>query len=187
MVRLDDATEFVVADIPGLIEGASEGRGLGHQFLRHIERARVLAILLDLAPVDERPPDEQQRVLLDELGRYRPTLLERPRLLVGSRSDLVDGSTDLDVAAWADGGTDDEARVVVSAVTGEGLSRLIGLLLGPGEGRPPRRAGRAGLRRAPARAPRACASSASTSTPGGWWAAPPSGPCRCPTSPPPTR
>jgi GTP-binding protein len=128
VVRLDAATEYVVADIPGLVEGASEGRGLGHQFLRHIERARVLAILLDFAPVAERAPDEQLRVLLDELGRYRPSLLERPRLLVGSRSDLVDGSTDLDVAAWADGGTDDEARVVVSAVTGDGLSRLTGLL-----------------------------------------------------------
>ena len=84
VVRFRDH-EFVVADIPGLIEGAAEGRGLGHEFLRHVERARVLVLLLDLAPVDERPPAEQERVLLDELGRYRPELLERPRLVVGSQ------------------------------------------------------------------------------------------------------
>ena len=128
VVRLDAATEYVVADIPGLVEGASEGRGLGHQFLRHIERARVLAILLDLAPVAERPPDEQLRVLLDELGQYRPSLLERPRVIVGSRADLVDGSTDVDVEAWAGAADIDEPRVVVSAVTGEGLPKLTGLL-----------------------------------------------------------
>ena len=72
--------EFVLADMPGLIEGAAEGRGLGHQFLRHIERARVLVVLCDLAPVDGRSPDEQARVLLDELRRYRPELLDRPRV-----------------------------------------------------------------------------------------------------------
>src|SRR3954470_15454294 len=87
VVRVDD-TEFVVADIPGLIEGASEGKGLGHRFLRHIERTRVLVVLLDLAPVDERSPEEQEKILLDELGRYRPDLLERPRLTVGSKSDV---------------------------------------------------------------------------------------------------
>src|SRR5258707_10349854 len=89
VVRWQDH-DFVLADIPGLIEGAAEGRGLGHQFLRHIERARVLVILCDLAPVDGRSPAEQERVLLDELGRYRPELLERPRLVVGSKGDVVD-------------------------------------------------------------------------------------------------
>ncbi len=88
VVRWQDH-EFVLADIPGLIEGAAEGRGLGHQFLRHIERARVLVILIDLAPVDGRSPAEQERVLLDELGRYRPELLERPRIVVGSKADVA--------------------------------------------------------------------------------------------------
>jgi GTP-binding protein len=88
VVRADDV-EFVMADVPGLIEGASEGRGLGHQFLRHVERARVLVLLLDLASVEGRSPEEQERVLLDELGRYQPALVERPRLVVGSKADVA--------------------------------------------------------------------------------------------------
>ena len=89
VVRLDDATEFVVADIPGLIEGASEGAGLGHQFLRHVERARVLCLLVDLAALDGTSPAEQERILLDELGAYRPDLLDRPRLVVGTKADIT--------------------------------------------------------------------------------------------------
>ncbi len=88
VVRWQDH-DFVLADIPGLIEGAAEGRGLGHQFLRHIERARVLVILCDLNPIDGRSPAEQERVLLAELGRYRPELLDRPRLVVGSKADVA--------------------------------------------------------------------------------------------------
>ncbi|HUV10338.1 MAG TPA: GTPase ObgE, partial [Acidimicrobiia bacterium] len=81
--------EFTVADIPGLIEGAAEGKGLGHTFLRHVERARVLVLLIDLIPVDEVTPAEQERVLLEELGRFRPELLERPRLVVGTKNDVA--------------------------------------------------------------------------------------------------
>jgi len=110
VVRFDEH-EFVMADIPGLIEGASEGRGLGHQFLRHIERARVLCILLDQASEEGRTPEEQQRVLLDELRRYRPELLERPRVVVGSKSDIADATSES-----------------ISAVTGAGLNRLLGRL-----------------------------------------------------------
>ena len=84
-----DGAEFVVADIPGLIEGASEGRGLGLQFLRHIERARVLCLLLDLVPADGMAPAEQERILLRELAAYRPELLERPRLTVGTKADVA--------------------------------------------------------------------------------------------------
>jgi GTP-binding protein len=89
VVRLDDGFEMVVADIPGLIEGASEGRGLGHQFLRHIERARVLLVLLDLNASDGRSPQEQERILLDELRRYDATLADRPRVIVGSKADVA--------------------------------------------------------------------------------------------------
>jgi GTP-binding protein len=119
VVRFDDH-EFVAADIPGLVEGASEGRGLGYRFLRHIERARVLLVLVDLAPVDGRSPRDQEEVLLHELGNYRPELLERPRLVVGSRADLVDEQVRA-LAVAAD-------LPVISAVTGEGLSWLLGHL-----------------------------------------------------------
>ena len=113
VVRLDDATEFVVADIPGLIEGASEGRGLGHQFLRHVERARVMCLLVDLAALDGTPPAEQERILLEELGAYRPELLERPRLVVGTKADIT-GTTDVAELGFT---PDGETRFVISAVT----------------------------------------------------------------------
>jgi GTP-binding protein len=114
VVRFRDH-EYVVADIPGLIEGAAEGRGLGHEFLRHVERARVLVLLLDLAPVDERSPDEQARILLDELGRYRPELLDRPRVVVASKVDVATQSVPPDA-------------LPVSAVTRQGLDELLGRL-----------------------------------------------------------
>jgi GTP-binding protein len=119
VVRMDDGVEYVVADVPGLIEGASEGKGLGHRFLRHIERARVLCVLVDLAPVAERPPAEQLAVLLDELETYEPELARRPRLVVGSRADLATG-------AEGDVGVDLDLRI--SAVTGEGIAALRGRL-----------------------------------------------------------
>jgi GTP-binding protein len=119
VVRLDDDTEFVVADIPGLIEGASEGRGLGHQFLRHIERARVLLVLVDLAPADGRPPADQERILLDELGRYRLELAQRPRVVVGSKADRPDAV-----------GPDAWPGPRISAVTGDGLRPLLFQLAG---------------------------------------------------------
>ena len=88
VVRVDGNTEYIVADIPGLIEGASEGKGLGHQFLRHIERARVLCVMVDLAATDGVSPDEQERILLKELGDYDPEMLERPRVVVGTKNDV---------------------------------------------------------------------------------------------------
>ena len=88
VVRVDSNTEYIVADIPGLIEGASEGKGLGHQFLRHIERARVLCVMVDLAATDGVSPAEQERVLLNEIGNYDPEMLERPRVVVGTKNDI---------------------------------------------------------------------------------------------------
>lgn len=98
VVRLNDSAEFVMADIPGLIEGASEGKGLGHQFLRHIERARVLCYLIDLPAVDGVSPDEQLRILQHEVGNYRPELLERPSLIVGTKDDSATPET---LSGWS--------------------------------------------------------------------------------------
>jgi len=117
VVSLDDDTNFIVADIPGLIEGASEGRGLGHQFLRHIERARVLCLMVDLQPMDGTPAAEQERVLLDELASYRPDLLDRPRLIVGTKADAVQAD-ELAALGWE--------HPVISAVTGQGVRELVG-------------------------------------------------------------
>ena len=112
VVRTGDS-EFVVADIPGLIEGASEGKGLGHQFLRHVERARVLVVLLDLASMEGRTPADQERVLLDELGRYKPELLERHRLVIGTKTDVASPDVEFE-------------GLKISAVTHEGLGPLLG-------------------------------------------------------------
>jgi GTP-binding protein len=145
VVRADDQANFTVADIPGLVEGAAEGKGLGHQFLRHITRARVLVILVELDPVTGVPPAEQQRVLIDELRRYQPDLLDRPRLVVGSKADMV-APEDLPEAATAEtfdragpvgagnsaatDATDDgfHPDLVISSVTGQGIPALVGRL-----------------------------------------------------------
>lgn len=116
VVSIDDDTSFTVADIPGLIEGASEGRGLGHRFLRHVERARVLCIMVDLAPLDGVGPTEQEEILLRELGQYRPELLERPRIVVGTKADLVP----------TDAVDSDNFDAVISAVTRDGVRDLVG-------------------------------------------------------------
>jgi GTP-binding protein len=110
VVRFRDH-EFVLADIPGLVEGAAQGRGLGHQFLRHVERARVLVLLLDLASIEGHSPDEQEAVLLAELEQYQPELLDRPRLVVGNKADVADDSF---------------AGLRISAVTRAGLDEFLG-------------------------------------------------------------
>ncbi len=113
VVKMDDEVEFVVADLPGLIEGASEGKGLGDRFLRHVERARVLVLLLDLAPVAMHSPAEQEKILLREIADYDARLLTRPRIVVGSRADLDDGTWDFDGDR-------------VAAVTRVGVPQLVG-------------------------------------------------------------
>lgn len=112
VVRTDDDFEMIIADIPGLIEGAADGKGLGHQFLRHVERARVLAVLLDLAPYDSQTPEKQLEILLGELERYKPELLNRPRVIVSSKNDVAQ----YDPISQS---------LIISSVTGEGLNALL--------------------------------------------------------------
>ncbi len=111
VVKGSEEFEMVIADIPGLIEGAADGKGLGHQFLRHVERARVLAILLDLSPYDGREVSSQLEILLNELKNYKPELLDRPRLLISSKADVA---------------TQDplEGSLLLSSVTGEGVQEM---------------------------------------------------------------
>ena len=112
VVQTPDIAEFTVADIPGLIEGASEGRGLGHQFLRHIERASILLILLDLSQTSELSPERQRTVLENELNSYRPELLSRPRIVVGSRSDMAIESIDFEGQK-------------ISSISGDGVKEVL--------------------------------------------------------------
>jgi len=110
-----DGRELVLADIPGLIEGAASGRGLGHEFLRHVERARVLVILLDPSPLQERSPTEQLEILSREIAEYSSDLAARPRLVLINKSDLGDMS---DLASSMG------ARAV-SAMSGEGIREVL--------------------------------------------------------------
>ena len=90
VVRVGPEKSFVVADVPGLIEGASEGAGLGHQFLRHLQRTRLLLHLLDVAPFDETvDPVQQAKAILSELKKYDPGLYNKPRWLVLNKLDMV--------------------------------------------------------------------------------------------------
>ena len=111
-----DEREFVLADIPGLIEGAADGKGLGLEFLRHVERARVLVILLDPSPLQSEPVEDQLRILLNELERYLPELVERPRLVVVSKADLPEASEAVRKVPEA---------MLVSAATRAGLDRFL--------------------------------------------------------------
>jgi GTP-binding protein len=115
VVAVDDR-EFVLADIPGLIEGAADGKGLGLEFLRHVERARVLVILLDPSPLQSHPVEDQLRILLNELERYLPDLVERPRLVIVSKADLSEAS---EAARKIPG------AMLVSAATRAGLDRFL--------------------------------------------------------------
>lgn len=86
---------LLLADIPGLIEGASENRGLGHRFLRHVERCALLLIIVDMAGNDGRDPADDYRQLLNELKLYDPALLKKPRLLAANKMDLPDAAANL--------------------------------------------------------------------------------------------
>ncbi len=89
VVRIEQGNSFVIADIPGLIEGAAEGAGLGHEFLRHLERTKLLLHIIDVMPFDGEDPIEKAHALVRELGKYSDTLLAKPRWVVVNKLDLV--------------------------------------------------------------------------------------------------
>jgi len=124
LVRVDEGRSFVIADLPGLIPGAAEGRGLGHKFLRHTERTRLLLHLVDLDPETGRDPVEDWRTINRELAAYSPALAARPQIVVGNKMDLPEAHPRAERlrAACTAAGVPFHA---ISAVTGQGLPALV--------------------------------------------------------------
>ena len=124
VVSLSDDRSFVVADIHGLIEGAHRGQGLGHQFLRHIERTKVLVYLVDVSSASEREPADDLTVLRRELELFRADLLERPQVVVATKIDSLDDKERVarltaKAAEWS------LPVLTISAVTGQGVPALL--------------------------------------------------------------
>jgi GTP-binding protein len=125
-----DDRQLVLADIPGLIEGASEGAGLGHDFLAHVERTRLLVHVLDLAPLDGTDPVQNWATIEHELSRHDPRLAALPRVLALSKADLVTPDAAAQAASsWRERLGEDVPVVVTSSATGLGLDELSGELL----------------------------------------------------------
>ncbi|MCW3064905.1 MAG: GTP-binding protein Obg/CgtA [Solirubrobacterales bacterium] len=125
-----DDRQLVVADIPGLIEGAHEGTGLGHDFLAHVERTRLLVHVLDLAPLDGSDPAENHATIEHELAAYDARLAGLPRILALSKADLVPPeAAAAAVAEWSERLGDDVPVLVTSSATGEGVDALARELL----------------------------------------------------------
>ncbi len=124
IVSYRDNRSFVMADIPGIIEGASEGRGLGLRFLRHIERN---AVLLFMVPADSEDLAKEYEILLEELMRFNPQLEDKQRLLAVSKSDMLDDELKSAIEATL---PEDVPHVFISAVTGDGLTELKDMLWG---------------------------------------------------------
>jgi GTP-binding protein len=127
VVRVDDERSFVVADIPGLIEGAAEGHGLGHQFLRHLARTRLLLHLVDLAPLDPgADPVHEARAIVEELRKYDDGLYRKPRWLVLNKTDLIDAEErPARIAAFVRDFGWEGPVFAISAIRGEGCKPLV--------------------------------------------------------------
>lgn len=126
VVNLGDGNSFVMADIPGLIEGASEGAGLGHEFLRHIERTKVLLHVVDGASVEGRDPVEDVHMIMEELKAYNPKLLELPQAIAANKLDAVYDDEMNPLQALKDEFESQGIPVFgISAVSGEGVNELL--------------------------------------------------------------
>lgn len=126
VVRVDSERSFVIADIPGLIEGAAEGAGLGHQFLRHLQRTRVLLHLVDISPRwEDGDPVHEARAIVEELRKYDQALFDKPRWLVLNKIDMVDEAERQSVVAQFVKDYDWQGPVfAISALNGLGCSEL---------------------------------------------------------------
>src|SRR5690606_33234981 len=123
IVGYRDNKSFVMADIPGIIEGASDGRGLGHRFLRHIERNSVL---LFMVPADtDRSIEEEYRILLTELTAYNPELLDKPKILAITKSDMLDQELEEEMTHQVPEGI---PYLFISSVTGKNIQPLKDLI-----------------------------------------------------------
>ena len=128
VVDLDGANGFVIADIPGLIEGASEGVGLGHQFLRHIERTKVLIHVVDAASTEGRDPVADIRAINQELGAYNPELLTRPQVIAANKTDAIyveEGAEDPVERIRREFEPEGIKVFAISAVSGKGVKELL--------------------------------------------------------------
>ena len=127
VVSSGEGRGFLAADIPGLIEGASEGHGLGHDFLRHVERCRLLLHVVDIAGTDGRDPSDDLDKINTELVKYAPDMAARPQIVVANKIDSADMESDSVRAFIAHCKELGYPVLYVSAVTGEGLSELVRL------------------------------------------------------------
>ncbi|MBO0960733.1 GTPase ObgE [Neobacillus sp. MM2021_6] len=123
MVETEDGRSFVMADLPGLIEGASEGVGLGHQFLRHIERTRVIVHVIDMAATEGRDPYEDYLTINRELKEYNLRLTERPQIIVANKMDMPDAEENLQ--KFKEQLEDDYPIFPISALSRKGLRDLL--------------------------------------------------------------
>ncbi|RLQ36213.1 GTPase Obg [Listeria monocytogenes] len=123
MVDAGDGRSFVMADLPGLIEGASQGVGLGHQFLRHIERTRVIVHVIDMSGSEGRVPYEDYMAINNELEQYNLRLMERPQIIVANKMDMPDAEENLN--EFKTKIAEDIPVFPISAVTKTGLRELL--------------------------------------------------------------
>ncbi|MCR5202714.1 MAG: GTPase ObgE [Lachnospiraceae bacterium] len=126
VVDMPDGKGFVIADIPGLIEGANEGVGLGHQFLRHVERTKVFIHMIDAASVEGRDPIEDVYTINEELKKHDPTLLERPQIIAANKADVFVGTEEDTVITLLKEEFEPEIPVMsISCATKKGIRELL--------------------------------------------------------------
>jgi GTP-binding protein len=129
VVQTDWGDPFVVADIPGLIEGAHEGAGLGMRFLRHIERTRILVHLIDASSIDPESPLAGYDTINKELTYYKQNLAGKPQILVLNKLDLPGTDENAKIFQAALDDTEDQETLLISAIQKKGIKRLISKLM----------------------------------------------------------